>query len=124
MVFALFAIVLQKVAAEEPVAIIAQQGEDKGDGTFQFSFESADGTKVQEEGHLEGQGEDAGESLKGSYDFKDNEGKSHHVDWTADKEGYKAVGDDIPQIPEAIARSIEYNAAHPEQSDDKMKTKH
>lgn len=35
--------------------------------------------------------EDMGESVKGSYSYKDDEGKTYSVSYTADENGYRPV---------------------------------
>ena len=82
------------------------------------SFESADGPKVQQSGELKTLPEGEGESIQGSYSYVAPDGNTYSINYVADENGFVPQGDHIPvapPIPEAIARSLEYNAAHPEQ---------
>lgn len=57
-----------------------------------FSYEGEDGTQVEQEGELKRMGEeDMGESVKGSYSYKDDDGKTFSVSYTADENGYRPV---------------------------------
>ncbi|KAJ9574172.1 hypothetical protein L9F63_008428 [Diploptera punctata] len=105
--------------AAPPVAIISQESTVNHDGSFSSSYESADGTKVQQSGQLKtlAEGED-GESIQGSYSYVAPDGNTYSINYLADENGFVPQGDHIPvapPIPEAIARSLEYNAAHPEE---------
>lgn len=56
------------------------------------SYEGEDGTHVEQEGELKRMNEeDMGESVKGSYSYKDDEGKTYSVSYTADENGYRPV---------------------------------
>ncbi|XP_060518381.1 uncharacterized protein LOC132697106 [Cylas formicarius] len=116
----------QEPSAKEPVPVVAQENDiDVANGKFRWSFESGDGTKQEQNGEIRGTGEDAGPAVQGSYSWKDTEGKEHSISYTADENGYKAQGEDIPvtqEIPQAILKSLEYNAAHPEQEETQSKT--
>lgn len=59
-----FAIVLAFAIADE-VPILRSENVDNGDGTFKYSFESGDGTKVFAEGTLQGTGDDSYETISG-----------------------------------------------------------
>lgn len=49
-----------------------------------FSYEGEDGTQVKQEGELKRMGEtDMGESVKGSYSYQDDDGKTYSVTYTA-----------------------------------------
>lgn len=57
------------------------------------SYEGEDGTHVEQEGELKRMNdEDMGESVKGSYSYQDDEGKTYSVSYTADENGYRPVG--------------------------------
>lgn len=56
------------------------------------SYEGEDGTHVEQEGELKRMGdEDMGESVKGAYSYKDDDGKTYSVSYTADENGYRPV---------------------------------
>lgn len=68
---------------------------------LKFSYEGEDGTVVSQEGELkkmmmkteeeDEEEEHMGESVRGSYSFKDDEGKTYSVSYTADENGYRPV---------------------------------
>lgn len=90
-----------------------------------FSYETENGIKAQETGTLKkGKGGPDGEDAvvaQGSFSYTDKEGNQISVVYTADDEGgFQPQGAHLPTpppIPAAILRSLEYNAAHPEEDD-------
>ncbi|XP_069674211.1 endocuticle structural glycoprotein SgAbd-1-like [Periplaneta americana] len=101
------------------IPIISQETEVNGDGSFKYSYESGDGTRVQESGALKALGpKEEGEAVQGSFSFVAPDGTSYSVVYTADENGFVPQAPHLPvapPIPEAIQRSIEYNLAHPEE---------
>ncbi|XP_049822336.1 endocuticle structural glycoprotein SgAbd-3-like [Aethina tumida] len=77
---------------------------------------SSDGTKVHEEGEvLPGAKPEEGlEKVQGGFEFNSPDGQHFVYSYTADENGYVPQGDGIPEIPAAIVKSLEWNAAHPE----------
>ena len=66
------------------------------------SFESADGTKVSENGNQKQVGpkpEDIGTVSKGSYSFTTPDGVVLTVNWVADENGFQATGNHLPTPP-------------------------
>ena len=64
-----------------------------------YSFESEDGTKVQESGaQKQITAEDAGTVSKGTYSYV-HEGATITVSWTADENGFVAKGAHLPVAP-------------------------
>ncbi|XP_076256905.1 endocuticle structural glycoprotein SgAbd-1-like [Rhynchophorus ferrugineus] len=107
-------------ALQEPVAILSQNSDVSPDGSFQWNYESADGTAQQQSGQLKQVGEEAGEAVSGSASYTDPEGNSHQLSYVADENGYQPQSADIPvapEIPAAIARALAWNAAHPEENE-------
>lgn len=49
-------------------------------------------------------------------------GEKFAVEYVADETGFHARGAHIPEIPVAIARSLEWNAAHPEEEKEDQRT--
>ncbi|XP_069674220.1 endocuticle structural glycoprotein SgAbd-3-like [Periplaneta americana] len=117
----LISMVLSAPQSQEPVAILSQNSVVNADGSYQFSYESADGTKVQQSGQekaLQGDADGSGQSISGSFTFVGQDGQQYTVNYVADENGFVPQADHLPQappIPEAIARSLEYNQAHPEE---------
>lgn len=59
---------------------------------YTFSFETDDGSVANQEGELKGADvEHMGESVKGGFSYKDEEGKTFSVQYTADELGYRPV---------------------------------
>lgn len=74
-----------------------------------YRFESADGTKAAQDGQvkLSGPENQPGESIKGSFQYQDNDGNTIITTYTADENGYQAQGAHLPvapEIPPAIQR--------------------
>ena len=66
------------------------------------SFETADGTKVQESGNQKQVGatpEESGTVSKGSYSYTSPDGVVITVNWVADENGFQATGDHLPTPP-------------------------
>ncbi|XP_063229459.1 endocuticle structural glycoprotein SgAbd-3-like [Bacillus rossius redtenbacheri] len=110
-----------------PVPIISQSNVVNGDGSFQNSYESGDGTKVEASGELKTVGPDGevGEAVKGSYSFS-IDGVLYSLTYTADENGFQPQADFIPTtppIPEKILEALAYNAAHPEEDTPAPKSK-
>lgn len=57
------------------------------------SYEAEDGTLVHQQGELKmmNKDEQMGESVKGSYSYKDENGQTFSVSYTADENGYRPV---------------------------------
>ncbi|XP_076256899.1 larval cuticle protein 1-like isoform X1 [Rhynchophorus ferrugineus] len=112
------AAVLSAPAENEPVPIVAQESDIQPDGTFKWSFETGDGVKVEQTGQPKQIDQETAVVLQGSASWTDNEGNPHQLTYVADENGYQPQSADIPvapEVPPAIARALEYNAAHPEQ---------
>ncbi|KAG5867888.1 hypothetical protein JTB14_028403 [Gonioctena quinquepunctata] len=93
-----------------PVPIVNQTDETNPDGSFQFSYETANGIKVEEKGYVK-EGKNASEKIQvieGTVTYTDKDGKVINLKYIADENGYRPIGDHIPQapvIPQADARS-------------------
>lgn len=62
------------------------------------SYETSDGQKREEVAEVfEIEGEEPETYVRGSYSYFGPDGVEYKVDYTADKNGFKAVGDHIPQ---------------------------
>nr|AWK28310.1 cuticular protein [Nilaparvata lugens] len=97
--------------------IVRQQQDISDDGSaFTYGFESDNGISVQSQGQLKVYGpEQAGHSVSGSYSYVGDDGQTYTVNYVADETGFHASGAHLPQMSEEIARSVEYNLAHPEE---------
>lgn len=102
-------------ASLEPVPIISQDMDIDPEGRFHWSYEGGDGTKQNQEGEVKQVDKDVAINvLRGSFSYVGSDGVTYSVTYTADESGFHAEGAHIPQMPEAIARSIEYLKAHPQ----------
>ncbi|EAT43647.1 AAEL004921-PA [Aedes aegypti] len=96
-----------------PVPIVSQTSNLNPDGSFQYSYESGNGIKVEDQGELkvvevpkeDGTGtEQAQVSVqKGSYSYNAPDGTPITLQWTADENGFHATGDHLPVAPVANA---------------------
>ena len=67
-----------------------------------YSYESANGIKVEEAGEQKQVGEkpeEKGTVSKGSYSYTSPEGTVITVNWVADENGFQATGDHLPTPP-------------------------
>lgn len=81
-----------------------------GDGSYSYTYETADGIAAQEEGALRGDAQNA----HGSFSYTSPEGEQISVQYTADENGFQPQGSHLPTsppIPDAILKSIELNQA-------------
>merc|ERR1712200_326426 len=84
------------------VAIVKSTNEMNEDGSYSFSFESEDGTKVEESGSQKQVGpepENIGTVAKGSYSYTGDDNVVITVNWVADENGFQATGDHLPTPP-------------------------
>ncbi|XP_018334189.1 endocuticle structural glycoprotein SgAbd-2-like [Agrilus planipennis] len=80
---------------------------------YRYLYETDNGIFAEEEGHLQNQGTE-GEALKAVGDFRYTgpDGVVYSVSYVADENGFQPAGAHLPTpppIPEAIARSLEFN---------------
>ncbi|XP_069674222.1 endocuticle structural glycoprotein ABD-4-like [Periplaneta americana] len=106
--------------AEEPIAIISQTNNFNGDGTYEYSYETANGIKAQEVGTLKkAQNPEDGNVVvsQGSYTYKTPEGIQITLQYVADDVGgFVPVGDHLPTappVPPAIQKALDYLASLP-----------
>ena len=105
-------------AEERPIAILRQVQDASPDGSYQFSFETENGISHEESGAPKQINDETPVVVQGQYQYTDNDGNPIALSYTADENGFQPQGAHLPvapPIPEAIQRSLEWNAAHPEQ---------
>lgn len=91
-------------------AIIRSTSDIQTDGSYEYSYETENGIKMQESGV-------GGQSVQGSAKWIDNDGNLFEISYIADENGFQPIGAHIPTpppIPEYILRALAYNAAHPQ----------
>ncbi|CAG9769051.1 unnamed protein product [Ceutorhynchus assimilis] len=119
---ALVAVVLSATAPLlEVVPVISQALDVHPDGAYQYNYESGDGSKQEQHGVPKVLEKDVViEAVEGSVSFSDPDGVKHELTYVADENGYQPKSADLPvappapEIPAAIQRALDWNAAHPE----------
>lgn len=110
-------VVCAQAAGEyDNVRVVKSQQEVNTDG-YSYIIELDNGLSKQQEGHLKGQGGEQAIVAQGSYSYVSPEGEKIQIQYTADENGYQPTGSHLPTpppIPEAIQRSLDWIAAHPE----------
>ncbi|KAI5631622.1 insect cuticle protein domain-containing protein [Phthorimaea operculella] len=84
---------------------------------FNYLYETSNDIKAEATGELKQIGDTSAIVVRGQYSYTGADGVPVVVTYIADENGYRAESDAIPvgpAIPEAIARSLQYNTAHPE----------
>ncbi|KAF4523920.1 hypothetical protein B566_EDAN012272 [Ephemera danica] len=112
---ALAAAAPQGAKQEEPIAILRSASDNNFDGSYSFSYETANGISRDEVGEIKNPGtEDQIQVMRGSYSYTDPEGQLIQVTYIADENGFRAEGAHLPTpppVPEAIARALQFIAA-------------
>ncbi|KAF7276948.1 hypothetical protein GWI33_009625 [Rhynchophorus ferrugineus] len=92
------------------IPILQYSSENEGEGTYRYSYETANKINVEEQGNARG----AGTKARGSFSYTSPEGQLITLTYTADENGFIPHGPHLPTpppIPEAILKSLEINAA-------------
>nr|XP_003701847.1 PREDICTED: larval cuticle protein LCP-17-like [Megachile rotundata] len=103
-----------------PIPIVAYTADGPNpDGSYAFSYETANGIKASEHGQLK-QLNDTNSVVvvEGSYSYSVADGNPVVLSYVADENGFQPKGEHLPTphpIPEGILKALEYIAAHPEQ---------
>ncbi|KAF5299955.1 hypothetical protein FQA39_LY11328 [Lamprigera yunnana] len=91
------------------VPAVAETREFRPDGSYQFSYATADGQQVQAEGFLKAAAPGVETPVvHGSYSYTAPDGTPVSVNYVADEFGFRAQGPQIPNA-EAIEKSIALN---------------
>ncbi|CAD7090702.1 unnamed protein product [Hermetia illucens] len=98
----------------EAGAVIKSYGsESQPDGSYRYAYETSNGIAAQEQGV-------GGHQAAGAFSYISPEGIPISVSYTADEHGFHPEGAHLPvppPIPEEILKSLQWNAAHPEEED-------
>ncbi|VEN55075.1 unnamed protein product [Callosobruchus maculatus] len=92
-------------AGSTPIPIVSQTEEINPDGSFKFSYETANGIKVEESGYLKDNPEsstDRIQVIEGIVSYTDNDGQMINLRYIADENGYQPQGDHLPTSPPAL----------------------
>ncbi|KAH0956740.1 hypothetical protein HN011_008445 [Eciton burchellii] len=112
--------------ADDVIPIISQSQEGPNpDGSYKWSYETGNGIKAEEEGHLENVGaENEAMSAKGGFSYTADDGQPIALTYVADENGFQPVGAHLPttpEIPPLILKALEWNAAHPSKEDQEIR---
>ncbi|GJQ69753.1 hypothetical protein Trydic_g22315 [Trypoxylus dichotomus] len=126
-VCALFSVTLAapQQSNTEPVPILRQEQEVNVDGSYKWSYETANGITAEEQGFLKnaGQPEEEAQVAQGQYQYTDPDGQLIQLSYIADENGFQPQGDHIPTpppIPAAIQRALEVLATLPASNDEQL----
>ncbi|KAJ1529131.1 hypothetical protein ONE63_005942 [Megalurothrips usitatus] len=115
---------LQQQPTPKPIAIIKLSNDVQPDGSFQWDrrYETENGIKADARGALNNAGtpsaagpEGPAVAVQGGFSFVADDGQTYSLQYVADENGYQPQGAHLPvppPIPEAIQRSIEFNAKY------------
>jgi len=96
----LLALATVALATPQEAFLRSAEMETKPDGSYNYSFDIDDGTRVVETGEQKQiTAENSGTVSRGQYTFV-YEGVRYTVDWTADENGFVAKGDHLPKAPQ------------------------
>ncbi|XP_074029967.1 endocuticle structural glycoprotein ABD-4 isoform X2 [Leptinotarsa decemlineata] len=110
---------LQQQNPNEPIAIVKYENVGVNeDGSYQWSYETANGISAQEEGHLKKSNseEEGTQEVSGSFQYTANDGTPIKLTYTANENGFQPEGEHLPTappVPPAIQRSLDFIAANP-----------
>ncbi|XP_014208583.1 endocuticle structural glycoprotein ABD-4-like [Copidosoma floridanum] len=103
-----------------PIVSQTQEGPNP-DGSYKWAFESGNGIKANEEGHVKNAGsENEAMEAQGGFSYKGDDGVDIQMTYIADENGFQPVGAHIPTpppIPEAIKRALEWIEKNPSPED-------
>lgn len=104
---------------DKDATIISQSQEGPNpDGSYKWSYDTSNGIKANEEGHIEKAGDEEIMKAEGAFSYTGDDGVNYAITYTADENGFVPQGAHLPTpppVPEAILRALEWNAAHPEE---------
>ncbi|CAD7090698.1 unnamed protein product [Hermetia illucens] len=83
------------------------------DGSYHYVYQTSNGIAAEESGV-------GAHQAQGGFSYTSPEGAPIKVSYTADENGFHPDGAHLPippPIPEEILKSLEWNAAHPEEND-------
>lgn len=111
-----------QLTGNEKVPIIRQDSEVNFDGSYHSSFETGNGIVADEQGYLKNAGnkDTEAEEVQGSFQYTAPDGTPISIQYLANENGFQPQGAHLPvaptppPIPAAIARALDWIAAHPE----------
>ncbi|XP_012526108.1 endocuticle structural glycoprotein SgAbd-1 [Monomorium pharaonis] len=109
--------------SEKDAVITSQQLEVNFDGNYVNNFETSNGISHQESGQPKQVEQETPVVSQGADSYVAPDGQQVSITWVADENGFQVQGSHIPTappIPPEIQRALEWNAAHPEEDDDRQ----
>ncbi|CAK1553599.1 unnamed protein product [Leptosia nina] len=108
----------QQAYTTEPIPILRQDQVINPDGSYRWSYETANGITAEEAGSIKNQGIPEQETLtaQGQYQYTAPDGQIIQLQYVADENGFQPRGAHLPTpppIPEEIQRSLDFLATLP-----------
>ncbi|XP_038210360.1 larval cuticle protein LCP-17-like [Zerene cesonia] len=115
----LLAVALAAPQGQEPIAILRQDSNINPDGSFQYSYETANGISANTNGALRNIGaEEPALQIQGDVSYTSDDGTPIQLTYTADENGFQPQGAHLPTpppVPADIQRALAYLATAPPQ---------
>ncbi|XP_019870353.2 larval cuticle protein LCP-17-like [Aethina tumida] len=111
------------LSSEKDAPIISQSSDISPDGSYQSQYETGNGIAAQESGVLKAVGQEQAEEVQGSVKYTAPDGTPIQLTYVANENGYQPQGAHLPvapapePIPAAIARALDWIAAHPQKEE-------
>ncbi|XP_059610098.1 cuticle protein-like [Phlebotomus argentipes] len=86
-------------SAEAAAPILKQSSQSHLDGSYNYEYETGNGIRAVESSLQNG----LEHVVRGSYSYVAPDGKTYTVHYIADRNGYRAYGDHLPQQPDEVA---------------------
>ncbi|KAL5293257.1 hypothetical protein ACFFRR_011803 [Megaselia abdita] len=93
-----FAAAIAAPVGDGEAEILRYDSDNIGTGEYNWNFETTNGIKGEESGHLVPSQSEAGESIsvKGSFSFVADDGQTYTVTYIADENGFQPEGHHLP----------------------------
>ncbi|KAL9922421.1 cuticular protein 49Af [Glossina fuscipes fuscipes] len=107
---------MASIAYAKDIQLMSQEIIVQQNGRHHYHYEQNDGSKVTQDGyqkHVEA--EHDGQAMEGKFSFPADDGKLYTVTYTADENGFRAYGENLPTpppTPEAILKALKYIGEH------------
>ncbi|XP_017048573.1 larval cuticle protein 65Ag1 [Drosophila ficusphila] len=98
LVFACLSMALCLAAPAQEAEIVEQKSEVNAD-SYNYSFETSDGTKQEQHGTVKNLGpEEEALQVAGSYSYVGDDGQTYSITYVADENGFQPQGEHIPHL--------------------------
>ncbi|XP_019867106.2 endocuticle structural glycoprotein SgAbd-8-like [Aethina tumida] len=105
------------IAQGPEIKILSQQQDINPDGSYQWSYETENGIRAQENGQVKPGSPDPILEAQGSFSYTADDGSPIALQYIANEGGFQPQGDHLPTappIPPAIERALKYIAENPQ----------